>query len=388
MTPRTRFVLLLVSTPLVAFALIGGVMGKVVAPEETTYRHLRVFEDVVSLISNNYVEEADLDAVMDGAMRGLSEGLDADSAYLSAQDVAVLERNQTAAGDTGIELTRQYYLRVVSVRDGSPAARAGLRTGDYVRAIDGKATRPLSAFEGARLLRGPVGSRVKLTVFRGSAIEPHEVELVRDKLPAAVASGRMLDGGVGYVRVAAFEAGARSAVGEQVSALRQQGAEHLVIDLRGTAQGTYQSAIETARLFVAGGTLVQREARGKATEKIDAAQGDGAIALPVALLTTAGTAGPAEVFAASLVENKRAEIIGERTLGRTGIQQLVKLPDGSGLWLTTARYLTASGKAISGAGLEPALPVEEPDVEFGEQPPAGDAMLDKAVERLSPKKAA
>lgn len=388
MTPRTRLVLLLVSTPLVAFALIGGVMGKVVAREETTYRHLRVFEDVVSLINNNYVEEADLDLVMDGAMRGLSEGLDPDSAYLSANEVALLERNQTPAGDTGIELTRQYYLRIVSVRDGSPAARAGLRTGDYVRAIDGKATRPLSGFEGARLLRGPVGSRVKLTVFRGSAIEPHEVELVREKLPVAVASGRMVEGGVGYLRVAAFEAGARAAVAEQVAALRQQGADRLVIDLRGTAQGTYQSAIETARLFVASGTLVQRESRGKATEKIDAERGDGTIVLPVALLTTAGTAGPAEVFATSLVENARAELIGERTLGRTGIQQLVKLPDGSGLWLTTARYLTASGKAINGTGLEPALTVEEPDVEFGAQPPAGDAMLDKAVERLSPKKAA
>lgn len=388
MTPRTRLVLLLVSTPLVAFALIGGVMGKVVAREETTYRHLRVFEDVVSLINNNYVEEADLDLVMDGAMRGLSEGLDPDSAYLSANEVALLERNQTPAGDTGIELTRQYYLRIVSVRDGSPAARAGLRTGDYVRAIDGKATRPLSGFEGARLLRGPVGSRVKLTVFRGSAIEPHEVELVREKLPVAVASGRMVEGGVGYLRVAAFEAGARAAVAEQVAALRQQGADRLVIDLRGTAQGTYQSAIETARLFVASGTLVQRESRGKATEKIDAERGDGTIVLPVALLTTAGTAGPAEVFATSLVENTRAELIGERTLGRTGIQQLVKLPDGSGLWLTTARYLTASGKAINGTGLEPALTVEEPDVEFGAQPPAGDAMLDKAVERLSPKKAA
>lgn len=388
MTPRTRFVLLLVSTPLVAFALIGGVMGKVVAREDATYRHLRVFEDVVSLINNNYVEEADLDAVMDGAMRGLSEGLDPESAYLSAHEVAILERNPAAPGDTGIELTRQYYLRIVAVRDGSSAARAGLRTGDYVRAVDGKATRPLSAFEGARLLRGPVGSRVKLTVFRGSAVEPHEVELVREQLPAALASGRMLDAGVGYVRIAAFGAGARTAVSEQVAALRQQGADRLVIDLRGTAQGTYQSAIDTARLFVAGATLVQREARGKATEKIEAARGDGAISLPVALVTTAGTAGPAEVFAAALLESKRAEIVGERTLGRAGIQELVKLPDGSGLWLTTARYTTASGKAISGAGLEPTVSVEEPDVEFGAPAPPGDPMLDKAIERLSPKKAA
>jgi carboxyl-terminal processing protease len=159
MTFRTRLVVLLVSTPLVAFAIVGGLLGKTVSREES-YKHLRVFEDVVSLIVTNYVEEVDIDKVMEGAMRGLADGLDPESSYLTPTEVGLLERKvDPEPGDVGLELTRQYYLRVVSARDGSPASKAGLRTGDFVRAIDGEPTRHMSLFEGQRRLRGAVGSR-------------------------------------------------------------------------------------------------------------------------------------------------------------------------------------------------------------------------------------
>ena len=135
---------------------------------------------------SNYVEEVKVDHVMEGAMRGLADGLDPDSAYLNAKQVKALEAGETLPdGDVGLELTRQYYLRVIAARDGSPAAKAGLQTGDYVRAIDGKPTRDMSVFEGTRLLRGQPGSKVTLTVIRGNAADPHEVTLVREKPSAA-----------------------------------------------------------------------------------------------------------------------------------------------------------------------------------------------------------
>jgi carboxyl-terminal processing protease len=144
MTFRTRLVVLLVSTPLVAFAVVGGLLGKTVTREES-YQHLRIFEDVVSLIVNNYVEEVEVDRVMEGAMRGLADGLDPDTSYLTPAEVSLVERKvEPEPGDVGIELTRQYYLRVIAARDGSPAARAGLHTGDYVRVIDGEPTRHMS----------------------------------------------------------------------------------------------------------------------------------------------------------------------------------------------------------------------------------------------------
>jgi carboxyl-terminal processing protease len=277
-------------------------------------------------------------------------------------------------------LTRQYYLRVIAARDGSPAARAGLRTGDYVRGIDGKPTRDMSVLEGARLLRGPVGSKVTITVIRGNAADPHEVELVRERTPGPVVSSRVAAPGVGYVRIAAFGPDAARDVRRQVADLERGGATALLVDVRGTATGSVDSALATARLFVSSGTLVQREARGTAIQNLTASAA-APITLPVTLLTTAGTSGPAELFVAALLGNERAESVGERTLGRAGEQKLVKLPDGSGLWLTWVRYLTPAGKPILGVGLEPNEAVEEPDVEFGAVAPATDPILDKALAR-------
>jgi len=135
MSSRTRAIVMAISAPVIAFAIVGGFLGKVMAREDT-YQHLKIFDDVVGLISSNYVEEVNLDKVMSGAMRGLADGLDPDSAYLSPEEVAQVESNAPLpSGNVGIELTRQYYLRVIAARDGSPAAKAGLRTGDYVRAI-------------------------------------------------------------------------------------------------------------------------------------------------------------------------------------------------------------------------------------------------------------
>lgn len=388
MTFRTRLVLLLVSTPLVAFAVVGGLLGKTVAREDT-YQHLRVFEDVVNLILGNYVEPVNVDRVMEGALRGLAESLDPDSSYLPRHLVPAVENGTPPEpGDTGLELTRQYYLRVVSARDGSPAARAGLRTGDYVRAIDGASTRPMSLVEGQRRLRGPVGSKVTLTILRGSAAEPHPVEIVREAVRLEPVRTRMAAPGVGLLRIATFDGGVVEGIRNGVAALQAQGASRLVVDLRATAQGPLDAGIAAARLFVASGTLVQRQARGGQPELIVAGGGDGVIAMPVILLVTSGTSGAAELFAAALVGNSRAEMIGERTLGRAGVQKLVRFADGSGLWLTWARYLTPSGKAIHGSGLEPTVEVEEPDVEFGAEPPADDPILDKALERWSVKKAA
>src|SRR6187455_1165245 len=145
---RGRVLVLAVSLPVIAFAVIGGFMSKASAREDS-YQYLRIFEDVVSLILNNYVEEVDIDKVMHGAMHGLADGLDPDSAYLDVAQVGTFERNEALpVGQTGIELTRQYYLRVIAARDGSPASKAGLQPGDYIRGIDGQSTRDTSVFEG------------------------------------------------------------------------------------------------------------------------------------------------------------------------------------------------------------------------------------------------
>jgi carboxyl-terminal processing protease len=385
MTSRTRLSVLLLSTPVLAFVLVGGLMGKESTASDQEFQHLRVFQDVVSLVMSNYVEDVKVDKVMEGAMRGLADGLDPDSAYLNPKQTRAVETNEALPdGDIGLELTRQYYLRVIAARDGSPAAKAGLQTGDYVRAIDSKPTRDMSVFEGTRLLRGQPGSKVALTVIRGNAAEPHEVTIVREKNSSPAVTSRLMGTDVGYIRVASFRAGAAEDLRRHASEMSRAGAKSLVIDIRRTAEGALENGHAAARAFVKSGTLGIKAGRDTAVprETIAARTGDGAIALPVTLLVTTGTAGAAELFAAALDGNARAELVGERTLGRAGVQKLVKLPESRALWLTYAKYLTPAGEPIHGRGLQPDVPVEEPDVEFGASAPTTDPILDAALAKI------
>ncbi|HZI79221.1 MAG TPA: S41 family peptidase [Vicinamibacterales bacterium] len=384
MTSRTRLWVLAVSTPIIAFAIIGGYLGRVLgAGKDDMFRQLPVFEEVISLVLNNYVEEVDVRHAMRGALKGLTDGLDPDSAYLPPDLVKAAESNQPAGpADVGIVLTRQYYLRVVSTRDGSPAAKAGLRTGDFIRGINDKPTRDMSAFEGTRLLAGAQGSKVKLLVFRGNAAEPHDVVLTRERVAGPDLTSKMANASTGYVRVVDFNKDTPAKVKQAFDALGKTGATKFVVDLRGTARGDIDDGIATARLFVPAGTLVVRQAKDQ-RELVTAAAPDGSVREPVALLVSQGTAGAAEVFAAALDGNERAELVGEHTLGRAARQRLVKLPDGSGLLLSNVRYLTPKNGAIHERGLVPDVEVEEPEVDFGAEPPAGDATLDKAIDRLT-----
>jgi carboxyl-terminal processing protease len=398
MTVKTRLSVLVLSTPILIFVVVGGLMGNASAARDgdDTTKQLRVFQDVVSLVLNYYVEDVKIDHAMEGAMKGLADGLDPDSAYLNSK---LLTEMQSGAplpeGDVGVELTRQYYLRVIAARDGSPGAKAGLQTGDYVRGIDGRSTRELSVLEGMRLLRGQPGTKVMLTVIRGNAAEPHEVTLVREKASTTAVTGRMINSDVGYVRVATFRDGVVDQLRKQIADLSRTGAKSLIVDLRHTAEGSYENGIAAARLFVKSGTLVMKGGReaekdknqDASREKISATAGDGSIELPAQLLITNGTSGAAELFAAALSGNKRAELVGERTLGRAGIQKIVRLPENRGLWLTYARYLTPAGEPIQGKGLKPGVEVEDVDAaEFGAPAPDKDPILDAAIART--KKAA
>ena len=381
MSGQTRRFVLWLSAPVVAFVLAGGMLSKVTSGQGV-YQDLKVFNDVFNLISSNYVEKVDLTKVMHGAMDGLADSLDPDSAFLSAEQVKQVESGAALpAGDIGLDLTRQYYLRVIAARDGSPAAKAGIQTGDFVRIIDGKPTREMSVWEGMRALRGAPGSKVKVTVFRGSANDPHELELTREAISAPEVTSRVAAPGVGYVRIAAMTAKTADLVKAQVADLSKNGAKQLIVDVRRTSGGSLDAGVAVARLFVASGTLAQRETKGAEKETIAARSGDGAIALPLQVLADNGTSSAAELFTSAVVGNKRAELIGEHTIGRAAAQKLIKLPDGSGLWLTTTRYLTPEGTPLHEKGLAPTVPVDEPDVEFGQLPPATDPVLEKALER-------
>src|SRR5947207_983712 len=275
MTRRTRLWVLLISTPVIVFAIIGGYLGQVMAKDDT-YQHLRVFEDVVSLVLNNYVEEVDVKKAMRGAMNGLADNLDADSAFLPSNVASAYESSAPAGpADVGVELSRQYYLRVISVRENSPAAKAGLRSGDFIRAIDKRSTKDISTYEGDRLMRGQPGSRVSLLVIRGNAADPHEVDLTRERSTAPELSSRMADPTTGYIHIVEFSRRSPVQIKQAVDALARTGATRYIIDLRGAARGDLDDGIAAARLFVKTGTLAIREAKAN-KETVAAQTGDGA----------------------------------------------------------------------------------------------------------------
>ena len=384
MTDRTRFVVLIVTAPILAYTLVGGFLSRVVAREDT-YRHLRVFEDVVSLVTTNYVEEVEAERIMQGALWGLAEGLDPESSYLTPDEV-----NRHEVGDArgevgvGLVLTRQYYIQIVAARDGSPAAEARLLPGDYIRAIDDNPTRLMSTVRGHQLLQGEPGSTVRLSVIRGNAAEPVEVELERGDGQSAAVTNRIVAPGVGYLRVAEFADTTAAAIASAAGTLARQGAERLLIDLRGTATGAFESGIDAARLFTDADTLVIRESSNE-QEPVHGPDQEPSITWPVVLITNPGTAGAAELFAAALTDADRAETVGLRTAGRAAEQTLIHLPYGAGLLLSSTRYLTASGEPIHRSGVEPAVVVPERAAELG-QPvvnPDEDPVLDRALEHLA-----
>lgn len=383
MSRRTRFAVF-ASTPLVILVMIGGLLATVrPAIGQQGAEHLKVFADVLRLTAGAYVEQPDMEKVMDGAMRGLTDALDAQSSYLPPSDVRTFEAGDALpAADVGIVLSKQFYLRVVGVRDGSPAARAGIRSGDFIRAIDDVATRDMSVYTGTRMLAGEPGSRTTLLILRANAQEPRPIELVREIAPAARVTAKRLPGGEAYVRVASFGADAVEQLRTSIASIGSAANGGLIIDLRDTADGEPADGMAAARLFVREGTIGTLKARQGSPVVTAARSGDGGLTMPVVLLVSSGTGRAAEVFAAALADNKRATLVGTPTAGLAGLQRLVKLPDGHGLLLTTSQYVRADGTPLSPRGLRPEVLVDLPLVGFDDPAPTADAALASAIEAL------
>ena len=368
--------------PILTFALLGGYLRNTLAQEDV-YRHLQIFEDVVTLIAENYVEVVEYDELMQGAMRGLSAGLDGKSSYLTRQEVMLFEQGiPLLDGQTGLTLTKEYYPRVVAARNGSPGEIAGLMPGDYIRNINGESTRNISLLSATRLLRGEPRSKVSLTILRGNAMEPHTVELTFTIAEAPELLTKMVSPRVGYLRIPTFEQINPSEVASTIDTLMMSGTENLIIDLRETAEGALKTGYDFAELFVPAGIISIRESRGESREVISVDKDGKYLTLRLVILINSGTSGPAELFAAALATNQRATLIGTQSQGQAADQRLVKLPDGSGLWLSWAHYLTPDGEPIHGHGLEPTIIAEEPFVEFGGNPPDDDQGLAKALDYL------
>jgi len=357
--------------------LLGRVLG------DNTYLQLSVFNEVVRLVLEAYVEPVNLDKAMAGADLGLTEALDGDSAYLSPEELAAYKQApDPAAADVGVVLTRRFgFLMVVATRPGSPAEKAGLKTGDIVKTIDGRHSRTIPVPVGERMLRGAPGSEVHVEVLRARH-DPLDLSIVRERLTPAEPVRRQLEDGTGYLQVREFTAATADAVRGELEVLKRQGVASLVLDLRGAGYGSPSDAVGVAEAFLKGGVVAKVGGRRETEQTLEAKADRGVWDLPLAVLVDNGTAGPGEVVAAALFDAGRGPLVGEHTFGRAPVQRLIPLPEG-GLLLTVAKYMTPKGAPIHGEGLQPSVPVEVRDDDDSESTSAKpDVILDKALELL------
>lgn len=370
MSFRTKFALILLSATLAVYTVVGGwISTRAQQPANNANDQLRIFESVLQHIQNDYVDEPNMDKVRAGALRGLAYGLDPYSTYLTPDQVR--EFNDNAKGNQvgiGAELSQvASFLYVIAPMKGSPADQAGIRAGDIIEYIDGKATRDISLYDAKQLLNGAAGSEVKLRVLRANT-RPLTLAVKRSAFRAPAAEARMEPGKIGVLRVNSFAEGEAADARARVQDLIKQGAQKIVVDLRGTAGGSIDEAVAVANLFIKDGMLAQTSGREGKTLKTFTADPKAAIfAGPVVAIIDNGTAGAAEVVASALLERNRGQVVGEKSFGAGAEQQLFTLRGGDGLLLTTIKWASASGKSFLGedrshSGVTPSVEVKRPEL--------------------------
>jgi carboxyl-terminal processing protease len=358
------------SATLAIYTVVGGwISTRAQQPANDPNAQLRIFESVLQHIENDYVDVPNMDKVRAGALRGLAYGLDPYSTYLTPEQVRqfseIAKSNQVGIG---AELSQvASYLYVIAPMKGSPADQAGVRAGDIIEYIDGKATRDISLYDAKQLLNGASGSEVKLRILRANA-RPLTLTVKRSSFRAPAAEARMEAGRIGILRINSFAQSEAADVRARLQDLLKQGAVKIVVDLRGTAGGSLDEAVSVANLFVKDGLLAQTSGREAKTLKTFTADPKAAIfAGPVVALIDAGTAGAAEVVASAFLERNRGQVVGEKSFGAGAEQQLFTLRGGDGLLLTTVKWASAGGKPFLGedrshSGVTPSVEVKRPEL--------------------------
>ena len=325
------------------------------APSKVPLEEIRRYVAVFNAVKEAYVEPVEDKKLMHSAIRGLLLDLDPHSTYFDKDDAEAFDEQSSGAYDgIGVELLQQpdNTLLVVSPIDDTPAAKAGIKAGDIIVAIDGK---PISSKDGMAPLRGEPGSKITLSILREGKPKPFDVNLTRETIRVASVRSRMLEPGYGYVRISAFQADTAASFQAQIDKLQANGKlRGLVLDLRSNPGGLLLAAVQVADDLLDKGNIVSTRGRISISDsKFDATPGDRLNGAPMVVLVDAGSASAAEVLAGALRDNKRARVIGSRTFGKGSVQTVLPLDNGDSVKLTTARYYTPSGKSIQASGIVP-----------------------------------
>jgi carboxyl-terminal processing protease len=332
------------------------------------YEQLNLFGEAFERIRQDAVEPVGDSKLIETAIAGMLQGLDPHSSYMNENEYKASQKPAGETASIGLVVTiDNSQLKVVSPRDGSPAADAGMKPGDIIFTIDKEPTFDLTLTEIEQKLRGPAGTEVALTLRRAGINTPVDVKVKRTAAATPTVISRLENGTIGYVRVAGFDAATQSALAGAVKDLRQQAGNKLlgfIVDLRNNPGGDFDAAVATADALIDKGDItVVKGRKGDEVKRISATPGDVANGVPIVALVNGGTAREAELVAGALQDNRRAVLLGTKTFGESSIESIIPLNGNGAIRLTTARYQTPSGRVIQGKGLEPDLTVQPLKIE-------------------------
>ena len=369
MSFKSKFLMIVLSASLAMYSIAGAWLAtRAQQPANDPNAQQKIFESVLAHIQNDYVDEPNMEKVRAGALRGLAYGLDPYSTYLTQEQVKDFRAGgKNSQVGIGAELSQaSSFLYVVAPVKGSPADQSGVRAGDVIEYIDGKATRDISLYDARQLLNGAAGTEVKLRVLRAGA-RPLTLSVKRGTFRAPAAEAHMEAGRIGVLRINSLDEGEAADAKAKLQDLMKQGAQKIIVDLRSVAGGEIQEGVTVANFFVRDGAIAKTIGREqKVLKSYDA---DPKVALfsgPAVVLIDSGSAGAAEVVASAFAESKRGDVVGEKSFGAGADQELFTLRDGDGLLLTTVKWASGSGKPFLGedrarSGIAPTVEVKKPD---------------------------
>jgi carboxyl-terminal processing protease len=367
MSTKLKITILASSLAILLFTIVGGFVNVRASSNEGAYKQLSVYSEVLSRIRSEYVEEPNISGVTEGALHGLLESLDANSSYLTAAEYKHYKAMKgDGKADIGAAVSKRFgYAAVVAVIPGGPADKAGVESSDILESIESKSTRDLSLAEIHSMLAGEPGSTVTVAVVRPRRAEPQKIVITRDVVTIPPVADKMLADNVGYLKVDAFPEGKSQEIAAKIRNLQKQGAKKLVFDLRNAASGEEAEGIATANLFLDHGTITYLQGQKYPRQAFSADPGKDITRLPVAVLVNRGTAGPAEIVAAAVLENARGDVVGDKTFGDGSVQKLIDMPDGSALILSVAKYYSPGGKSIQDSAVTPNVLVADVEDDAG-----------------------
>lgn len=399
MSMKTKAAILVTSFAVLLFVVVGSMGGVHASSNDGAYRQLQVYSEVLSRVRSEYVEEPNIPKVTDGALHGLLESLDSNSAYLTPEAYKAFKAHKSEGkAGIGVVISKRFgYADIVAVLPGSSAEKAGIESTDIFESIEGKSTRDMSLPEIRNLMLGAPGSNLNVEVVRARRAEPQRMSITRDAIVVPPVTEKMMDDGIGYVKAEALTKGKVQEIASKVKSLEKEGAKKILLDLRNCAEGDEQEGIATANLFLNHGTITYLQGQKFPREAFNADPSKAITTLPLAVLVNRSTSGAAEIVAAAILENARGDVIGDKTFGDGSVQKTIELPDGGALILSVAKYYSPSGKAIQDTAVTPNVLVADasddaisPDDEDGAATPQDEAkpkntvddQLNKAIEVL------